>query len=71
MDTVDVLVMGRKTYEKVLAFGEWPYGNKPVIVLTGGVTTIPEGLTQSVEAMSCPPANWWNGFRRRGEAFVR
>ena len=24
MDTVNVLVMGRKTYEQVLSFGEWP-----------------------------------------------
>ena len=24
METIDVLVMGRKTYEKVLSFGMWP-----------------------------------------------
>ena len=24
MDSVDVLVMGRNTYEKVLSFGQWP-----------------------------------------------
>ena len=27
--TVDVLVIGRRTYEIVLAFPEWPYGDKP------------------------------------------
>ena len=26
--------MGRKTYEQVLAFGKWPYGNKSVIILS-------------------------------------
>lgn len=31
---VDAMVMGRKTYETVLAFGSWPYGNKPVFVLS-------------------------------------
>jgi len=28
--TVDALVMGRKTYEMVISFGQWPYGKKPV-----------------------------------------
>ena len=32
--TVDALVMGRKTFEIVLAFDAWPYGTKPVIVLS-------------------------------------
>ena len=34
MASVDVLVMGRNSYDKVLSFGEWPYGNKKVVVLT-------------------------------------
>lgn len=32
--TVDALVIGRKTYETVLAFGGWFYGKKPVFVLS-------------------------------------
>ena len=32
--SVDALVMGRKTYELSLSFGEWPYGDKPAYVLT-------------------------------------
>jgi dihydrofolate reductase len=34
MATVDVLVIGRKTYETVLNFDKWPYGEKPVVVLS-------------------------------------
>lgn len=34
MQRVDVLVMGRNTYETVLAFGEWPYVGKRVLVLS-------------------------------------
>jgi dihydrofolate reductase len=34
MSTVDALVIGRKTYETVLGFGEWAYGKKPVFVLS-------------------------------------
>jgi dihydrofolate reductase len=33
-DSVQALVMGRKTYELSLSFGEWPYGDKPVYVFT-------------------------------------
>jgi dihydrofolate reductase len=32
--TVDVLVMGRMTYDVVRAFTEWPYGDRPVFVLS-------------------------------------
>jgi dihydrofolate reductase len=32
--TVDGIVIGRKTYETVLAFDAWPYDTKPVVVLT-------------------------------------
>ena len=32
--TVDALVIGRKTYDVVLAFDAWPYGDKPVFVLS-------------------------------------
>ena len=39
--TVDALVIGRKTFETVLAFDAWPYGQKPVIVLS----TRPSELT--------------------------
>jgi len=35
MATVDALVIGRNTYEIVLAFPEWPYGEKRVVVLSG------------------------------------
>ncbi len=32
--SVDVLVMGRKTFEQVMTFGDWPYGALRVIVLS-------------------------------------
>lgn len=31
---VDALLMGRRTYDQVLGFGEWPYGDRPCWVLT-------------------------------------
>ena len=32
--TVDAIVIGRKTFETVLTFEAWPYGTKPVVVLS-------------------------------------
>lgn len=34
LGSVDAIVMGRSTFEKVLTFGYWPYGDRPVFVLT-------------------------------------
>jgi dihydrofolate reductase len=34
--SVDAIVIGRGTYETVLGFGEWVYGDKRVIVMTHG-----------------------------------
>ncbi len=56
-DSVDALVMGRKTFELVLTFGEWPYADKRVIVLSSGSPHIPENLSGKVEATSLSPAD--------------
>jgi dihydrofolate reductase len=32
--SVDAVVIGRGTFETVLGFGSWPYGSKPVFVLS-------------------------------------
>lgn len=66
MDTVDVLVMGRKTYEKVLSFDGWPYGTKPVVVLSHRSLRIAEGVPKCVETMSCSPAELIDRLSERG-----
>jgi dihydrofolate reductase len=54
MATVDALVIGRKTYQTVLAFESWPYGEKPVFVLSSGeLAPAPAGA--AVERMSGTP----------------
>lgn len=50
--TVDALVMGRKTLEKVLSFPEWPYEGTPVIVLSRQQLEIPAHLEGKVEVMA-------------------
>lgn len=66
MDTVDVLVMGRHTYEKVQTFGEWPCGDKPVVVLSSRPLRIPNHLAATVEAPSCSPAQLVETLSERG-----
>ncbi|SFR56921.1 Dihydrofolate reductase [Halogeometricum rufum] len=34
LESVDCLVMGATTYQQVLGFGEWPYGETPTYVFT-------------------------------------
>src|SRR6185295_11298109 len=54
MASVDALVIGRNTFETVLAFEEWPYGAKPVFVLsTRALPAVPKGA--AVEPMSGEP----------------
>ena len=53
MKSVDALVMGRKTYETVRGFGgDWPYGVKPVVVLTSKKVQIPKELSKFVTTMA-------------------
>ncbi|HKR64702.1 MAG TPA: dihydrofolate reductase family protein [Thermoanaerobaculia bacterium] len=48
---VDAIVIGRKTFDIVLAFPDWPYGSKRVVVLSSGTIDDPR-----VEHMSGAPA---------------
>jgi dihydrofolate reductase len=52
--SVDALVIGRKTFETVLAFPEWPYGDKPVVVLSSRALDLTRAPT-SVEQMQASP----------------
>jgi dihydrofolate reductase len=48
MDSIDALIMGRKTYDQVLSFGEWPYGDTRVVVLSHRSIEIPAHLPDTV-----------------------
>ena len=52
MASIDAMVMGRNTFETVLSFGQWPYGDTPVIVLSRRGAEIPDHLTTTVETSS-------------------
>ncbi|HZI76595.1 MAG TPA: dihydrofolate reductase family protein [Gemmatimonadales bacterium] len=64
--TVDAIVIGRHTFETVLAFEVWPYGTKPVIVLTStpSAWTAPAGAV--CDFMTGSPAEICDRLRPRG-----
>jgi dihydrofolate reductase len=64
--SVDVVVIGRKTFEVVLKFGKWLYGSKPVVVLSGrtlDLSSITDGI---VEQMSGEPSEIVTELKARG-----
>ena len=54
--SVDALVIGRKTFETVLAFAKWPYGDKRVVVLSSRPLDLSAVRGGVVEQMAGPPS---------------
>jgi dihydrofolate reductase len=55
MASVDVLVIGRNTYEKVMTFESWPYAGKRVVVLSSRRLDISSARGEQIEVMSGSP----------------
>ena len=53
--TVDVIVIGRKTFETVLSLPGWPYGSKRVVVLSSRSLNLPAIRARRVEQMAGAP----------------
>jgi len=70
-DSVDALVMGRNTFEKVLSFGgDWPYGTTSVYVLSSSPITFPASLPASVSQQSGSPEALCDFFAKSGYSRV-
>jgi len=54
--SVDVIVLGRNTFEKVLTLGPWPYGKKRVVVLGHHAVDLSAAVGGVVEHMAGTPA---------------
>lgn len=50
--SIDCIVMGRNTFEKVVSFPKWPYHNKRVIVLSRRWDQIPDAYIDLAELYS-------------------
>lgn len=67
---IDHIVMGRATFEKVLEFGTWPYGDTPLTVLSTTLKSVPEEMAEhevrvaSMEPRALLDDLWESGCRR-------
>lgn len=66
MESVDALIMGRNTYDKVLTFGKWPYESKRVIVLSSKKVYIPKEISETVSCSSESPTELCNRLNNEG-----
>jgi dihydrofolate reductase len=56
MASIDALVIGSKTFETVLGFDPWPYGDKRVVVLSSRPVDLSKAVGVVVEQMAGSPA---------------
>jgi len=68
--SVDALVLGRKTFETVLAFPEWPYGDKKVIVLSSRQLDLSKAPSGRVEQMRGSPREIVAQLEARGVGHI-
>ena len=54
--TVDAIVLGRNSFEKVLTLGPWPYGDKRVVVLSSRPVDLSAAGGGVLEQMAGSPA---------------
>ena len=66
MARVDALVMGHRTFDSVQAMGAWPYGDKPVVVLSHSLQRLPAGVPASVQLFSGTPQEIVQGLCAKG-----
>jgi dihydrofolate reductase len=70
--TVDTILIGRKTFETVLGFGVWPYGERRVVVLSSQAVDLATATARGgrVEQMSGPPGEIVSRLQAAGARHV-
>ncbi len=70
MSTIDHVVMGRNTFEKVLTFGGWHYDKKVIVLTSRDLTLPPELADKKVEALRLSPRELIHEMDRRGAKHI-
>ncbi len=65
MAGIDAIVIGRGTFEKVLAFPSWPY-DKKVFVLSNSMKKLPDVVTRKATLLSMNPPQLRNYLSENG-----
>jgi len=66
IETVDAIVIGRKTFETIAGFPSWPYGTMPVVVLSTTVSEVSAPDSAVCSVMSGAPAEIVAALEQRG-----
>ena len=68
MASVDVMIMGRNTFEKVIGFGKdmWPYGDTKLVVWSRGEVEIPDYRQDTVSCSSMSPPDLLAKLEKEG-----
>ena len=66
INTIDALVMGRRTYELAASFPQWPYGSRRVFVLSTGHPGNGKALSRVVTGISSRPDQLVEMLSREG-----
>jgi dihydrofolate reductase len=70
MASIDALLLGRKTYETVLTFDEWPYGDKAVYVLSDQLTSLAPDVPDTARLIRGSIPSIVDQLRERGHRRV-
>ena len=65
INTIDIIIMGKNSYEKVVTFDKWLY-TKPVIVLSRNPITIPDHLKDQVTHSNKTPTDLTTHLHNQG-----
>ncbi|GJQ61357.1 MAG: deaminase reductase [Melioribacteraceae bacterium] len=65
-NSVDALLMGKNTFEKVLSFGQWPYGDKKVIVASNSLKNLPEIKNANLQLINGSPGEIFTKLEKQG-----
>jgi len=64
---IDAIVIGRGTFETVLAFRSWPY-KKPVFVLSKTIHDVPDNLREKAEVVAMKPGELLDYLSSKGHS---
>lgn len=65
MKEMDGIIMGRRTFEQVVSFGQWLYA-KPVFVLSNSMKSVPSKFENKVEIVSGSLASIIDSLNKKG-----
>jgi dihydrofolate reductase len=65
MERIDGILMGRNTFETIVAFGQWPY-TKPVFVLSSKLNRVPDDYLEKASIVSGDPKEIIQDLKNKG-----